>query len=231
MKTKDGSNCGLCLESVKCNKSKIMMDISNDKKIEKPSLLLHSCCGPCSSSVIERLIGEFNITVFFYNPCITDEEEYKRRRDTQIELIREINDRKGQIAGAFNFEGVTPIAFTEGAYEPAAFLSMVVGREEDPEGGARCSLCFRQRLEKTAQTAILKGCDYFGTTLTVSPHKNYERISAIGREIGLKYGLSFLDRDFKKKDGFKRSIELSREYNLYRQDYCGCVYSNYHLDR
>lgn len=197
-------------------KTEMIPDEAFGKKIEKPSLLLHSCCGPCSSSVVERLAGEFNVTVFFYNPCITAEEEYRKRREAQIKFIE-----------AFNAERIDlqDIAFIEGTYEPGAFLEMVRGHEQDPEGGARCALCFRQRIEKTAETAMIKGCDFFGTTLTVSPHKNYEIISGIGREIALRYGLSFLDRDFKKQDGFKRSIELSKKYNLYRQNYCGCRYS------
>lgn len=195
---------------------RLMPDDSFSKKVEKPSLMLHSCCGPCSSSVIERLAGEFNITVFFYNPCITDEEEYKKRRHSQIELIHKFNNERIDIG---------QIRFIEGQYEPRAFFALTHGHEDDPEGGARCSICFRQRLERTAEAAAVNSCDYFGTTLTVSPHKNYEIISGIGKEIALKYGLSFLDRDFKKQDGFKRSIVLSREYGLYRQDYCGCPYS------
>lgn len=189
---------------------------SFEKKVEKPSLMLHSCCGPCSSSVVERLAGEFNVTVFFYNPCITDEEEYKKRREAQIQFIEKFNAERIDLAD---------INFIEGPYEPGAFLAAAEGHETDPEGGARCVICFRQRLEKAAQTAMLSGCDYFGTTLTVSPHKNYEIISQAGREIGARYGLSFLDRDFKKQDGFRRSIELSKKYGLYRQNYCGCLYS------
>lgn len=184
----------------------------------RPSLLLHSCCGPCSSSVIERLAGEFNITVFFFNPCITDEEEYKRRRQAQIQLIGKMNEE-------FLSMGLPEIKFLEGSYNIGAFFKAVEGHEDDPEGGDRCSLCFRQRLEETAVTAGMAGCDYFGTTLTVSPHKNFRVISAIGRELALKYGLTFLDRDFKKKDGFRRSTELSKKYGLYRQNYCGCKFS------
>lgn len=189
-----------------------------DEREVKSSLLLHSCCGPCSSAVIERLAGEFQITVFFFNPCIDDEEEYKRRRASQIKLIEKMNE-------TFVGMGVPEIRFLEGNYNSGAFLRAVEGHEEDPEGGDRCSICFRQRLEETAITAKMAGCDYFGTTLTVSPHKNFRIISAIGRELALKYGLTFLDRDFKKKDGFKRSTELSKKYGLYRQNYCGCRFS------
>ncbi|MGN0701775.1 MAG: epoxyqueuosine reductase QueH [Lentihominibacter sp.] len=215
MKDKN-SAAGAAFNCAVADNSGVITGNSAEKKVEKPSLLLHSCCGPCSSSVIERLAGEFNIIVFFYNPCITDEEEYKRRRNTQIQLIESFNRDRIDFAN---------ISFMEGAYEPGAFLEMTRGHEADSEGGARCGLCFRQRLEKTAQTAGFAGCDYFGTTLTVSPHKNYEIISGIGRELALKYGLSFLDRDFKKQDGFKRSIELSKKYELYRQNYCGCGFS------
>lgn len=183
---------------------------------QRPSLLLHSCCGPCSTAVIERLADEFEITVFYYNPCITDEEEYVLRRDNQIKFLKAYNEER---------IGKPRIQFMEGPYNPGAYLRLTEGHASDPEGGERCSICFLQRLEKTAETAQMTGHDYFGTTLTVSPHKNYRKISEIGRNIALRYGLSFLDRDFKKKDGFKRSIELSRKYDLYRQDYCGCEYS------
>ena len=182
----------------------------------KPELLLHSCCGPCSTSVIERLVDEFNVTVFFYNPCITDEEEYRRRREAQIQFIEQFNEENA---------GRCRIVFREGDYCPGAFFEATAGLGNEPEGGARCEVCFRQRLEKTAAAACISGADYFGTTLTVSPHKDYKLISEIGRELALKYSLSFLDRDFKKKDGFARSIQLSRKYSLYRQNYCGCKYS------
>lgn len=182
----------------------------------KPELLLHSCCGPCSTSVIERLVDEFNVTVFFYNPCITDEEEYRRRREAQIQFIEQFNEENA---------GRCRIVFREGDYCPGVFFEATAGLGNEPEGGARCEVCFRQRLEKTAAAACISGADYFGTTLTVSPHKDYKLISEIGRELALKYSLSFLDRDFKKKDGFARSIQLSRKYSLYRQNYCGCKYS------
>lgn len=185
-------------------------------KIEKPSLLLHSCCGPCSTAVIERLVGDYQITIFFYNPCITDQEEYQRRKAAQTEFIRQYN------------ESLPPkdhIRLKEGPYDTKNFYKAAAGLEQEPEGGKRCLACFHQRLEKTAETCMLAGCDYFGTTLTVSPHKNYQLISSIGRKLAAKYSLSFLDEDFKKKDGFKRSIELSKQYGLYRQNYCGCEYS------
>ena len=186
------------------------------EKIEKPSLLLHSCCGPCSTAVIERLAGDYQITIFFYNPCITEPEEYRKRKETQIAFIKRYN------------ESLPPkehIRFKEGPYDTKKFYQLAKGLEAEPEGGKRCLQCFWQRLEKTAETCALAGCDYFGTTLTVSPHKNYEIISRIGRKLAVRYSVSFVDQDFKKKDGFKRSIELSKAYGLYRQIYCGCQYS------
>ena len=186
------------------------------KSVEKPGLLLHSCCGPCSTSVVERLTDEFNVTIFFCNPCITDEQEYQKRRKTQMDFIE-----------AFNEEhmGETRLHFKEGPYRPTEFFRLTEGMEEEPEGGARCRICFKQRLEKTAEAARLSGYHHFGTTLTVSPHKNFAVISEIGRELALRYGLTFVDRDFKKQDGFRRSVALSKKYGLYRQNYCGCKYS------
>lgn len=186
------------------------------ESLKKPSLLLHSCCGPCSTAVVEQLTDEFDVTVFFYNPCITDEKEYQKRREAQLHFIRRYNEEN---------MGTVRIHFKEGEYRPGEFLKMTADLAEEPEGGARCRACFRQRLEKTAETAKLTGYDCFATTLTVSPHKNYGIISDIGRKLALKYCLTYIDRDFKKKDGFKRSIELSKKYGLYRQDYCGCKYS------
>ena len=169
--------------------------------VEKRSLLLHSCCGPCSTAVVERLAEEFNVTVFFYNPCITDQEEYLRRRSAQIQFLEKFNEEN---------IGKTRVLYKEGDYRPGSFYERTKGHESDPEGGARCLLCFRQRLEKTAETASLSGHEIFGTTLSVSPHKNYKAISEIGCQLALQYGLSFLDRDFKKKNGFGRSVELSK---------------------
>lgn len=205
--------------NIKCkyeNESRFIEGNGFRETVKKPSLLLHSCCGPCSTAVIERLTDEFDVTVFFYNPCITEEDEYRRRREAQIKAIEKFNEENPQCGR---------VTFKEGPYRPTEFLKATEGLEHEPEGGDRCKVCFMQRLEKTAETASLSGCDYFGTTLTVSPHKNYKLISEIGRSIALRYGLTFLDRDFKKKDGFKRSIELSKKYGLYRQNYCGCKYS------
>ena len=189
-----------------------------EERLALPKLLLHSCCGPCSTAVIESLAGAFSLTVFFYNPNITDREEYLKRRESQLHFIDEYNK---------NVSVDKQIAFLEGEYLPAEFYEAAKGLEPEPEGGKRCTECFRLRLEKTAQAAKMGGYDFFTTTLTVSPHKNYPLISSIGKELALTYGISFLDRDFKKKDGFKRSIELSKKYGLYRQNYCGCEFSKW----
>lgn len=206
-------NC-VCMEPEITDKYMGMGDFS--MRVEKPSVLLHSCCGPCSTAVVERLAPDYQITIFFYNPCITDEEEYMRRKQAQLDFINKYNS---------SLPPKEHIRFMEGPHDTKNFYEMTEGLEAEPEGGARCHVCFRQRLEKTAETCAMAGCDYFTTTLTVSPHKNYKVISGIGKEIAVKYNLSFLDMDFKKKDGFKRSTELSREYGLYRQNYCGCEYS------
>lgn len=187
-------------------------------RTEKPSVLLHSCCGPCSTSVVERLASDYQITIFFYNPCITDVEEYQKRKAAQLDFIEQYNS---------SIPPKEHIRVMEGPYDTDNFYKAVEGLENEPEGGKRCHQCFWQRLEKTAETCSMAGCDYFTTTLTVSPHKNYKLISDIGKKLALKYNLSFLDMDFKKKDGFKRSTELSRQYGLYRQNYCGCEYSKW----
>lgn len=177
----------------------------------KPTLMLHVCCAVCASYVLEYLYEHFQITICYYNPNITEEAEYNYRYS---ELKRYVRER-----------GMTEITFVEVHYEPERFFSLVKGREEDREGGARCSLCFDQRLSYTAEKCREYGCDYFATTLTISPLKNAEVLNTIGMKIGEKTGASYLCTDFKKKNGYKRSIELSKEYNLYRQNYCGCVFS------
>ena len=205
--------CNKCLVE---NEEKFILRDDMKEFEDKPKLLLHSCCGPCSTAVVERLVDEFDVTVFFYNPCITEEDEYQRRRAAQMDFIEKFNRENA---------GKARLWFLEGSYRPAEFFAAVKGLENEPEGGARCRVCFRQRLEKTAEMASMSGFDYFTTTLTVSPHKDYKQISVLGRELAMRYALTFLDRDFKKKDGFRRSVELSRKYGLYRQDYCGCIYS------
>ncbi|MCQ2547931.1 MAG: epoxyqueuosine reductase QueH [Clostridia bacterium] len=185
--------------------------------MSKKRLLLHSCCGPCSTACIERLVDDFDITVFYYNPCINDQEEYEKRKDNQIKFINEYNEKLSHEKGK--------ILFVEGKYDPENFISLTGGYEEEPEGGARCGICFRQRLNEAGRYASENGFDCFTTTLTVSPHKNYDLISAIGQEVAENYNCEYMAFNFKKKDGFKRSTELSKEYGLYRQDYCGCEYS------
>lgn len=175
-------------------------------------LLLHSCCAPCSSYVIEYLSRYFQITVFYYNPNISAEEEYRKRVLEQQRFIKE-------------FPTKYPVDFVEGDYEPRVFFDTVKGYEQCKEGGERCFLCYELRLKKTAQLAAEKGYDYFTTTLTISPLKNSVKLNEIGLRLGEEYGVPYLLSDFKKKEGYKRSIELSKEYGLYRQNYCGCAYS------
>jgi predicted adenine nucleotide alpha hydrolase (AANH) superfamily ATPase len=187
-----------------------------EKAVVKPTLLLHSCCGPCSTSVVERLAGIYRITIFFYNPNITDRAEYEKRKAAQTDFIRQ-----------YNREGRAPdrLDFIEGAYEPALFEAAARGLEDAPEGGARCGVCVRLRLEKTAETAVMRGFDCFATTLTVSPHKNCGAITHIGVELGLRYRIGYLAEDFKKQNGYRRSVELSKRYGLYRQSSCGCRFA------
>lgn len=196
-----------------------------EKKTRRESLLLHSCCGPCSTSVIERLVSCYDVTVFFYNPNIYPSEEYEKRLETQISFIRRFNQSRktGQTEkGALTFHKVELLL---GDYKPEDFYHVAKGLENEPEGGQRCVECFKLRLEKTAQTAELGGFNIFATTLTVSPYKNYDLITEIGRYLAAKYNIEYLAQDFKKNDGYLRSIELSKEYDLYRQRYCGCIFS------
>lgn len=182
-----------------------------------PRLLLHSCCAPCSSYVLEYLSNFFKITVCYYNPNIYPPEEYKERVAEVERLIKEIPQKH-------------PIRFIGGEYTPELFYEAVKGHEADPEGGERCRLCFMLRLTEAARLAAEAGYDYFTTTLTISPLKDAEQLNTLGEEAGLRYGVSYLSSDFKKKNGYKRSIELSKQYNLYRQNYCGCVFSKKSAD-
>ncbi len=177
-----------------------------------PRLLLHSCCAPCSSYVLEYLSRYFEITVFYYNPNIYPPEEFGKRVEEQKRLIAQLPAEH-------------PISFLDGPYEPERFYEMARGLEQIPEGGARCFKCYRLRLSETAEMARAGKYDYFTTTLSISPLKNAEKLNEIGGQLAKDYGVDYLYSDFKKRNGYKRSTELSREYGLYRQDYCGCVFS------
>lgn len=182
------------------------------KNGETPSLLLHSCCAPCSSYVLEYLSEYFNITVFYYNPNISPAEEFSKRAREQKRLISEMPLKN-------------KVSFTEGKYDCERFYEISKGLEHVKEGGERCFKCYRLRLEETAKAAKNGGFNYFTTTLSISPLKNAQILNAIGRELSEIYAVPYLFSDFKKKEGYKRSCELSKTYSLYRQNYCGCVYS------
>lgn len=195
------------------------MNINYDKELDKiieslngrkSTLLLHTCCAPCSSAVIERLLPYFEITVYYYNPNIEPYEEYIKRKEEQKRYLTELNKN---------------VHFEDCDYEHEEFALIAKGKEDLPEGGFRCHECYKLRLLKTAQKAKEKNFEYFGTTLTVSPYKNSQVLNSIGKEISEILNIKYLYSDFKKKEGYKRSIELSKEHNLYRQDYCGCSYS------
>jgi len=175
-------------------------------------LLLHSCCGPCSTAVIEKLLseGKYDITVFYYNPNITDKEEYEHRKAEQIRVINTL---------------YKDVDFIEGDYNPREYYELISGFENEPEGGLRCSVCFTLRLDATAKYAKTHDFECFDTTLTVSPYKSYDTISAIGRQIADKYQIEYLSGNYKKKDGYRRSVELSKQLDLYRQHFCGCEFS------
>ena len=179
---------------------------------KRKKILLHSCCAPCSSHVITYLSKYFDITILYYNPNISPYEEYIKRKNEQIKLINEIKT-----------EGYVNIIDCD--YDNELYNKMIKGLEEEPERGSRCTICYKMRIEKTAELAKNNNYDYFCTTLSVSPYKNAILINKLGEEMENKYHVKWLYSDFKKKDGYKKSIELSKEYNLYRQDYCGCIYS------
>ena len=192
-----------------------------EQKIEKqqklgemPKLLLHSCCAPCSSYVLEYLSPYFHIYDFYYNPNISPKREYEERKEELMRLIQEMSLQE-------------KVTFLEGTYEPEKFFEMAKGLEGLPEGGERCFKCYEMRLRESAKIAKEQGADYFATTLTISPLKNAQKLNEIGEQIAKEYGVAYLPSDFKKKNGYKRSIELSAQYELYRQNYCGCVFSKY----
>ena len=177
-----------------------------------PKLLLHSCCAPCSSYVLEYLSDYFQITDFFYNPNISPEDEYRKRSEELQRLIRSMPLKH-------------PVTFAEGTYCPEEFFQMSRGLEEVPEGGERCFLCYEMRLREAAEEAKRRSCDYFTTTLSISPLKNAQKLNEIGLRLEQEYHVRYLVSDFKKKNGYRRSVELSGIYGLYRQNYCGCVFS------
>ena len=179
---------------------------------KKKTLLLHACCAPCSSYVLEYLSKYFDITLFFYNPNIYPEEEFRFREDELRRLIGEMPLPSG-------------VNIISGRYDPSEFFDIALGYEELPEGDERCHRCYALRLEESARAAKEGGFDYFCTTLSISPYKNAEWLNTIGKEMSEKYGVGYLFSDFKKKNGYKRSCQLSEQYSLYRQDYCGCVFS------
>lgn len=174
----------------------------------KKKILLHSCCGPCSTVCIERLIDDYDVTVFYYNPNIYSREEYEKRK-------------KNEKVVCAHFD----VPFIDGDYDEESWLEYIKGLEAEKEGGARCEKCFYYRLEETAKKAKEDGFDIFGTTLTVSPHKSTPVINSVGKKLSEKYSVEFLEESFKKKDGYLRSIKLSKELSLYRQNYCGCRFS------
>ena len=182
------------------------------KSGEAPKLLLHSCCAPCSSYTLEYLSQYFDITVFYFNPNISPKSEFDKRLAEQKRLIEQLPSKNS-------------IKLVAGNYDYNEFLTVAKGYEDAPEGGERCFRCYRMRLEKTAALAKEKGFDYFCTTLSISPLKNSQKINEIGILTAERYGVKWLPSDFKQREGYKRSIELSRQYNLYRQNFCGCVYS------
>ena len=179
---------------------------------KRPVLVLHSCCAPCSSACLERLHEAFELVLYYYNPNISPEAEFRLRAEEQARLIREMPLQDD-------------VRMVEGEYEPQLFYERVRGHEGDPEGGERCGICFEMRLRKTAEYARSIGAEYFTTTLSISPLKDAQRLNGLGEAIAAEFGLRYLCSDFKKKDGYRRSCVLSEEYGLYRQDFCGCVFS------
>lgn len=189
---------------------KTLAKLEQDGRV--PRLLLHSCCAPCSSYVLEYLSQYFEITVFYYNPNLYPDTEFTKRAAEQQRLIREMDT-------------LHPVSFLEGTFDKESFYQMSEGMETLKEGGARCFRCYELRLRKTVEMAKSGGFDYFTTTLSISPLKNAQKLNEIGLKLAEEYGIAYLTSDFKKKNGYKRSVELSQEYGLYRQDYCGCEFS------
>lgn len=204
---------------MKQNYQKVMEDTigQNMRQNKVPTLLLHSCCAPCSSYCIEYLSDYFKITVFYYNPNIYPDEEYTKRVEEQRRFIDALPVKY-------------PVAFLEGTYDKERFYEMAKGHEEDAEGGERCLRCYELRLKEAVELAERLGMDYVTTTLSISPLKNADKLNEIGNRLTEGHNVTYLNSDFKKKDGYKRSVDLSREYGMYRQYYCGCVFSKRQRD-
>lgn len=198
---------------MKNNYDKIQREILSDLKSKniKPKLLMHVCCAPCSTACLERVFDYFNVTTYYFNPNITDETEYYKR----------LNELKNFLIKAYGNN--VELAYEE--FDKSLFLESVKGYENEPEGGRRCKICYALRLDKTANKALEYGFDYFTTTLSVSPHKNADWLNEIGEALSKKYDVNYLYADFKKQGGYLRSTELSKKYDLYRQNYCGCEFS------
>jgi predicted adenine nucleotide alpha hydrolase (AANH) superfamily ATPase len=214
------------------NYQKQLEEVIKQEKNNRKKLLLHSCCAPCSSYVLEYLREYFDITVFFYNPNISNSVEYEKRLQEEIKLIEAYNKQveNGDFENMNSTENARMIKIMEVGYEPSEFFEAVKGYEHCKEGGERCYKCFELRLRKSAKVAKEGGFDYFTTTLTISPLKNANWLNEIGRLEGEKEGVLFLPSDFKKKDGYKRSIQLSKDFDLYRQDFCGCGFSKAEME-
>lgn len=206
------------MNKVNYQKQLEMLIAKHEKAGEVPKLLLHSCCAPCSSYCLEYLSNYFRITVFYYNPNIYPEEEYVKRVEEQRHFIERLPVKH-------------KIDFVEGVFEKERFYETIKGYENCKEGGERCFLCYELRLAETAKLAKQMGMDYFTTTLSISPLKNSDKLNEIGEKVGSKFGIAHLSSDFKKKNGYKRSVELSNEYEMYRQYYCGCIYSKKERDK
>ena len=195
---------------------KIIDDLQKENRV--PALLLHSCCAPCSSYCLSYLADYFKITIFYYNPNISPAEEYQKRVEEQKRLISELPVKN-------------KVSFAEGKYEPEKFFEMAKGLQYIPEGGERCFKCYEMRQREAAVYAVENGFEFFTTTLSISPHKNAAKLNEIGLKLEKEYGIRYLVSDFKKKGGYLKSIEYSRQYDLYRQNYCGCVYSKMEAEK